>query len=196
MCSINTNYKLVLSKMKCVIVNFYVILPCIYLQTNIIQQMHFVLQHTWHTSIPTCFGTEMPSSGSDYNTGAQTNLPIYWQAGRLSSLRTGRLCSLDYFLWVNAAWRNMSMKNSNCTIGNRSRYLPACSAVPQATASSRVPLYRQLAIKTYFFKVHNRSRSIGDVAILPAVIQESNGPRNWMISNLMCGWPCIVIHCG
>jgi len=28
----------------------------------------------------------------------------------------------------------MSMKNSNDTIGNRSRDLPACSAVPQPTA--------------------------------------------------------------
>jgi hypothetical protein len=27
------------------------------------------------------------------------------------------------------------MKNSNCTIGNRTRDLPACSTVPQQTAS-------------------------------------------------------------
>jgi hypothetical protein len=31
----------------------------------------------------------------------------------------------------------MSMKNSNDTIGNRIRYLPACSAVPQPTAPPR-----------------------------------------------------------
>jgi hypothetical protein len=31
----------------------------------------------------------------------------------------------------------MSMKNSNDTIGNRTRDLPACSAVPQPTAVSR-----------------------------------------------------------
>ena len=33
-----------------------------------------------------------------------------------------------------AAGRIMSMKNSNDTIGNRTRDLPACSAVPQPTA--------------------------------------------------------------
>jgi len=34
----------------------------------------------------------------------------------------------------------MSMKNSNDTIGNRTRDLPACSAVPQPTAPPRAPL--------------------------------------------------------
>jgi len=33
----------------------------------------------------------------------------------------------------------MSMKNSNDTTGNRTRDLPACSAVPQPTAPLRVP---------------------------------------------------------
>ena len=33
----------------------------------------------------------------------------------------------------------MSMKNSNYTIGNRTRDLPACSAVPQLTALPRAP---------------------------------------------------------
>ena len=31
------------------------------------------------------------------------------------------------------------MKNSNDTIGNRTRDLPACSAVPQPTAPPRAP---------------------------------------------------------
>ena len=35
----------------------------------------------------------------------------------------------------------MSMKNSNDTIGNRTRYLPSCSAVPQPTAPPRTPFY-------------------------------------------------------
>jgi hypothetical protein len=35
----------------------------------------------------------------------------------------------------------MSMKNSNDTIGNRTRDLPACSAVPQSTAPSLQCLY-------------------------------------------------------
>jgi hypothetical protein len=34
----------------------------------------------------------------------------------------------------------MSMKNSNDTIGNRTRDLPACSAVPQPSAPSRAPV--------------------------------------------------------
>jgi hypothetical protein len=33
----------------------------------------------------------------------------------------------------------MPMKNSNDTIGNRTRDLPACSAVPQPTAPLRAP---------------------------------------------------------
>ena len=33
------------------------------------------------------------------------------------------------------------MKNSNDTIGNRTRYLPACSAVPQPTALRCAPLH-------------------------------------------------------
>ena len=35
----------------------------------------------------------------------------------------------------------MSMKNSSDTIGNRTRDLPACSAVPQPTALPRAPIY-------------------------------------------------------
>jgi len=40
-----------------------------------------------------------------------------------------------------AAGMIMSMKNSNDTIGNRTRDLPACSAVPQPTAPPRAPLF-------------------------------------------------------
>ena len=39
----------------------------------------------------------------------------------------------------SAAGRIMSMKNSNNTIGNRTRDLPEYSAVPQTTASPRTP---------------------------------------------------------
>jgi hypothetical protein len=58
----------------------------------------------------------------------------------LSALRTGLLYPQEIFLvlisfrgWVDhsAAGRNMSMKNSTDTIGNRSRDLPICIAVPQ-----------------------------------------------------------------
>ena len=65
---------------------------------------------------------------------------------RLSALRTGRLYPPGnipgtYFYYelsqpqrYNAAERIMSTKSSNDTIGNRTRNLPACSAVPQPTA--------------------------------------------------------------
>jgi hypothetical protein len=54
----------------------------------------------------------------------------------LSSLRTGRMKSL---------------KNSSDSLGNRTRDLPACSGVPQATALSRTPVYRRM----YFFVFSN-----------------------------------------
>jgi hypothetical protein len=40
----------------------------------------------------------------------------------------------------SAAGRIMSMKNSTNTIGNRTRDLPACSAVPQQTAPPSAPI--------------------------------------------------------
>jgi len=39
----------------------------------------------------------------------------------------------------STAGRIMSMKNSNDTIGNRTRDFPGCSAVPQPTAPPRAP---------------------------------------------------------
>jgi len=38
-----------------------------------------------------------------------------------------------------AARRIMSLKNSNDTIGNRTRDLPGCSTVPQPTVPPRAP---------------------------------------------------------
>jgi len=71
---------------------------------------------------------------------------------RLSALRTGRLylpgniagthfCQkLSQTQGHSAAGRIMSMNNSN---GNRTRDLPACSAVPPATAPPRAPEKRK-----------------------------------------------------
>jgi hypothetical protein len=51
------------------------------------------------------------------------------------------------------------MKNSNDNIGNRTRDLPACSAVPQPTAPPRVPnalhviyiKYKQVPVFNFMF---------------------------------------------
>jgi hypothetical protein len=47
----------------------------------------------------------------------------------------------------------MSMKNSNDTIGNRTRELPACSAVHQQTAPPRAPYKRELVKITSIGKI-------------------------------------------
>ena len=75
---------------------------------------------------------------------------------RLSALSTGPLyppgniCSTHFCqrlsqpLGLSETGRIMSMKNSSDTIGNRTRDLPACNAVPQPTApagDSLFPLY-------------------------------------------------------
>ena len=68
---------------------------------------------------------------------------------RLSALHTGRLYPQGNIPGTHLCWelsrseghsavgKIMSMKNSNDTIGNRTRDLPACSAVPQPTAPPR-----------------------------------------------------------
>ena len=38
------------------------------------------------------------------------------------------------------------MKNSNDTMGNRTRDLPACSAVPQPTAPPRAPTFTDMTV--------------------------------------------------
>jgi len=45
----------------------------------------------------------------------------------------------------------MSIKNSNDTIGNRTRYLPAYSAVPQPPAPPRAPMHDKVISDSFIF---------------------------------------------
>ena len=70
---------------------------------------------------------------------------------RLSAPRIGNLYPPGYITGTHfsyrmsypqghsLAWSFMSKKNSSDNIGNRTRVLPACRAVPQPTAPSRAP---------------------------------------------------------
>jgi len=59
----------------------------------------------------------------------------------------------------SAAGRNMPMQNSNDPIGNRTRDLPACNAVPQPTALPRA----NVKIRTVLATNHNYNREPGDL---------------------------------
>ena len=68
---------------------------------------------------------------------------------RLSALGTGRLYppgdipGTHFCEGLSAVGRIMSMKNSNDTIGNRTRDLPTCTVVAQPTGP-RVPPYKHM----------------------------------------------------
>ena len=105
---------------------------------------------------------------------------------RLAALRTGYLylpgnipsthfCKrLSRLQGYSAAGRILSMKNSNDTIGNWTRDLPACSAVPQPTAPPRtLQVYTKLSINSND-TIGNRTR---DLPACSAVPQPTAPPR-------------------
>ena len=118
--------------------------------------------HLVSSSTALAFLTNMsksnPITGLDRPTGFQdVEAPRFQDSRhmkvvRLSALRTGHLYPpgnipgthfcyrLSQPQGHGAARRIMSMKNSNDTIGNRTRDLPTCSTVPQPSAPLRTPL--------------------------------------------------------
>jgi len=54
------------------------------------------------------------------------------------------------------------MKNSSDTIGNRTRDLPACSAVPQPTAPPRAP---RSHVHTFKAETSNRADTVTVIAV-------------------------------
>jgi len=96
---------------------------------------------------------------------------------RLSALRTGRLYLPGNIPGTHFCWRLsqlqghivagkiMSMKNSSDTIGNQTRDLPACSAVPQPTAPPLIILTCKINHLIY--------------ATAMAIIEETYGTRSY-----------------
>jgi hypothetical protein len=108
----------------------------------------------------------------------------------LSALRTGRLYPPgnipgSHFCWRlsqppghSAAKRIMSMKNSNDTIGNRTRELPAFSAVPQTTAPLRAPL-NLICTCIRYIKIDNSSlERVEEFRYLETTLTNQNSIRD------------------
>ena len=73
----------------------------------------------------------------------------------------------------------MSMKNSNATIGNRTRDLPACSAVPQPTAPPRALQFRWGTLPNFVPELWNLKIKIYRTIILPVVLY---GCETWSLT--------------
>jgi hypothetical protein len=96
---------------------------------------------------------------------------------RLSTLRTGRLyppehipgthfCySLSQPRGHSAAERIMSMKNSRDSIGNRTRDLPVCSAVPQPTAPPAACPHTVTCMTHFCNKLSGLPRGISEIEL-------------------------------
>jgi hypothetical protein len=66
----------------------------------------------------------------------------------------------------SATGRIMSMKNSSDTFGNRTRDLPACSAVPQPTALPRTPIHPIVRNNNFPLSAYNNINNNNDNIII------------------------------
>ena len=89
------------------------------------------------------------------------------------------------------------MKNYNDTIGNRTRGLPACSAVPQPTAPPRAPIYIYIYTYLYLFMyIYIRTMTVHIIRI--GMFNHPHGPQDgartalFQISCYLC---CSVVNC-
>ena len=71
------------------------------------------------------------------------------------------------------------MKNSNDTIGNRTRDLPACSAVPQPTAPPRSPV-KQFAYPILMTSLKDRLSTRCSTLENPLTLRHSTSPSQEM----------------